>query len=164
MDEQLTATQEAERVAIATTRFGEVEVPVERILEFPRGLVGLPHARRFVFLHEEAESGPFFWMQSADDPNLAFVVCEPRHFFPEYVVPLSKEDQAALAVKNPEDGLVCVILVVPQDPKEITANLRGPLVVNPETSVGVQLVLAGDDYPVRAPLFAASKGGAECSS
>ncbi|MGE3166161.1 MAG: flagellar assembly protein FliW [Planctomycetota bacterium] len=164
MDEQMTTTREAEMVTVSTVRFGEVEVPPERILEFPRGLVGLPQARRFVFLHDHEDSGPFFWMQSADDPGLAFVVCEPRHFFPEYVVPLSKEDQAALAVQDPEDGLVCVILVVPQDPQQITANLRGPLVVNPHTSVGVQLVLAGDEYPVRARLFAGSEGGAECSS
>ena len=82
-----------EMVSFTTARFGEVSVPVAQILSFPRGLVGLPDATRFVFLHREESDSPFFWMQSVEDPGLAFVVCEPQAFFPEYSVPLSPPDQ-----------------------------------------------------------------------
>ncbi|MFN0056823.1 MAG: flagellar assembly protein FliW [Planctomycetota bacterium] len=142
-----------ERVSFATLRFGEITVARSRILEFPRGMVGMPQGRRFVFLHLEDEPGPFFWLQSVDDPALAFVVCEPQRFFPHYHIPLSREDQSTLHLSDQQDGLVCVILVVPEDPRHITANLRGPLIINTVARLGMQLVLAGDDYPVRAPLF-----------
>jgi flagellar assembly factor FliW len=60
-----------------------------------------------------------------------------------------------------------VILVVPEDPSRITANLRAPLVIHTVTRTGVQLVLEGDQYPVRAPLLPApvpgGKGGGRCS-
>lgn len=169
MEEQTTTTKEtavksADAVQIQTARFGEVEVARDRIIRFPRGLVGLPEAQQFVFLHPEEAEGPFFWMQSVEDPALAFVVCDPRSFFPEYEVPLSVDEQETLEIHKPEDGVVCVILVVPEDPRNITANLRGPVIVNTMTSVGLQLVLA-DEFPVRAQLFnAAPEGGAGCSS
>ncbi len=169
MEEHVVAPEvkksEGEAVTFSTQRFGEVTVPSERVVNFPRGLVGLPQAQRFVFLHAEETPGTFFWMQSVVDPALAFVVCEPQIFFPDYRVPLSREDQIALGIEQVEDGLVCVILVVPDDPKQITANLRGPLVINTERRIGFQLVLAGEAYPVRGLLFEASQEGeSRCSS
>lgn len=170
MDERTVAltaeTEEGQETrTFSTVRFGEVTVTTERMLEFPRGLVGMPEARNFVFLHQQDGHGPFFWLQSADDPNLAFVVCEPHVFFPEYQVPLTNEEQKFLQIKQAEDGVVCLILVVPGDPKKITANLRGPLVVNVETRVGMQVVLTGEDYPTKALVFTQEEeGDAECSS
>lgn len=169
MEEQETytevQTEPEEHITFQTLRFGEVTVSAERILAFPRGLVGLGGARRFVFFHPEDDTGPFFWMQAVDDPGLAFVVTEPQNFFPDYQVPLGKEEQSTLGLLSQEEGVVCVILVVPEDPRHITANLRGPLVINMNTRVGLQLVLAGDEFSVREPLFQAPGEGAQrCSS
>ncbi|MEM7263278.1 MAG: flagellar assembly protein FliW [Planctomycetota bacterium] len=158
-----------ETVTVSTVRFGDIELAESRILTFPKGLVGLPNAKRFTFLHDEECPGLFFWMQSLDDPALAFVVCEPQQFFPSYIVSLSQSEQDELGIHSEEEGMVCVILVVPEDPAQITANLRGPVVLNVEERRGLQLILAGDDYPVDAPLFngqevEATEGGAACSS
>ncbi len=170
MDERALASHE-ERASeedicrFSTARFGEVSVLKEQILSFPRGLLGLPHAQRFVFLHRDDSQGPFFWMQAVDDPRLAFVVCEPQQFFPDYQVPLSREQQEFLSIQAAEKGVVCVILVVPSDPQRITANLRGPVVINPARRLGLQLVLAGDEYSVHEPIFTAKEdGGDACSS
>ncbi|MFQ5654710.1 MAG: flagellar assembly protein FliW [Planctomycetota bacterium] len=169
MDEQTLAQEAATgeepgAVTFPTRRFDEVTVSEDRILSFDRGLVGLPDTKRFVFLHAEGTPGPFFWMQSVDDPALAFVVTEPQLFFPDYKVVLGKAEQQELGIGRCEEGLVCVILVVPDDPSRISANLRGPIVINMERRVGIQLVLAGEEYPVKAALFpSAEEGGAECS-
>jgi flagellar assembly factor FliW len=170
MNEQILAREveknaDEDAVVFSTLRFGEVSVAASSVIEFPHGLVGMDTARRFVFLHEKERDGVFHWMQSVDDPALAFITCEPQLFFPDYQVPLSKEDQEILEITNVEEGLVCVILVVPSNPREITANLRGPVVVNAERRVGHQLVLAGDEYPVRQALFVAGgEGDGSCSS
>lgn len=171
MDEQGTYTEVPEvtdvsdLVTFSTLRFGDVTVPRERVLEFPRGLVGLTESRRFVFFHPEEDQGPFFWMQSIDEPSLAFVVTEPQNFFPGYSVPLGKDEQSTLGIAEQKDGVVCVILVVPEDPRQITANLRGPLVINMSTRVGVQLILTGEEFSVREPLFQTpEEGGQACSS
>ena len=170
MDEQAVAAESAtepgqDSLTFQSVRFGEVTIQRERILSFPRGLIGFPGAQDFVFLHQEEGKGPFFWLQSVTDPGLAFVVTEPQHFFPEYRVPLTREEQAFLEISSADDGVVCLILVVPEDSSQITANLRGPLVVNVETRRGMQLVLQGDEFPTKALLFARSEeGDAQCSS
>ncbi len=162
-------TEGTSRLVFPTVRFGEVTVAANTLLHFPRGMVGFPKAQRFVFLHDEGVPGPVFWMQSVDDPALSFLVCEPMPFFPDYEIELEAIEQTLLGIRNDDDALVCVILVVPEDPKKITANLRGPVVINTETRTGIQLVLAGDQYPVKAPLLTREKetvgeGGEACSS
>ncbi len=151
-------------VTVHTTRFGPVTVAQDKVVAFPRGLVGIPAVRRFTFLHREDAASPFFWLQSLDDPALAFVVCEPQFFFPNYNVPLAREEQQLLSIRNAADGIVCLILVVPEDPSKITANLRGPLVINTERRLGMQLVLQGDGYPTKALVFGGGAGeGESCS-
>jgi len=172
MDEQVvirpaTSPERTGRLVFPTARFGEVTVAANTLLHFPRGIVGLPHAQRFVFLHDEGAPGPVFWMQSIDDPALAFLVCEPKPFFPDYEIELGPAEQALLGLTDVGEAIVCVILVVPTDPSRITANLRGPLVIHTGTRTGVQLVLEGEQYPVRAPLLPAVRtdgtGGGKCS-
>ncbi len=167
MEEQtpVTGAQTTELIKFQTLRFGEVCVPTERVIDFPRGLVGIPDASQFVFLHQEEAEGPFFWLQSVNDPALAFVVCEPQIFFPDYRVSLSSEEQDALRIEQEEDGLVCVILVVPEDPRQITANLQGPLVINTIERLGFQFVLASEEYSTKVPIFNnPQEGGLSCSS
>ncbi len=174
MDEQTvvgetTAELKTGKLVFPTARFGEVTVEAETLLHFPRGLVGLPRAQRFVFLHDESAMGPVFWMQSIEDPELAFLVCEPLPFFPDYEVEIAPAEQAMLGIRDEKEALVCVILVVPEDPKKITANLRGPVVIHTGNRTGVQLVLEGDRYSVRAPLLQSApeklkEGGDACSS
>jgi flagellar assembly factor FliW len=52
-----------------------------------------------------------------------------------------------------EDLSTAVILTIPSnDPAHITANLRGPLLMNPRTRLCKQVVLS-DEVPTRHPLF-----------
>ena len=174
MDEQTVVNRTGEqegngRLVFPTSRFGEVTVAANTLLHFPRGMVGLPESQRFVFLHDDGNPSPVFWMQSVDDPSLAFLVCEPGPFFPDYEIQLEEADQKLLGIRTEDDALVCVILVVPEDPKNVTANLRGPVVINTLTRTGLQLVLAGEQYPVKAPLISeeietVGEGGEACSS
>lgn len=142
-----------ETVVLTSTRFGEIEVPVRMVLEFAEGLVGFPDHRRFVII-QHPSGGPFQWLQSAEDPDLAFVVASPAHFFVDYEVSISDEDRRALEIEDPESALILVLLVVPRDdPRGITANLQGPIVINSDTRRGRQIVLHGSHYTTRHPIF-----------
>jgi len=173
MDEQVvtreaTSPERTGRRVFPTARFGDVTVAANTLLQFPRGIVGLPDARRFVLLHDEGSPAPVSWLQSLDDPALAFLVCDPTAFFPDYEIELTPAERALLALEDVRDALVRVILAVPEDPAEITANLRGPIVIHSETRTGVQLVLDGAEHSAREPLLAATRcsgrGGSKCSS
>ena len=80
---------------IETTRFGRLSVDDERIITFPKGLLGFPNHTRFALI-QTGEENYFFWLQSVDEPNLAFVVTDPSIFFKDYEVPIREETQAEL--------------------------------------------------------------------
>ena len=143
-------------VKFRTTRFGELDLPPERIFEFPQGLIGFSEVRRFALV-ENPKGGPFEWLQAVEFPDLAFVVTDPLFFFPEYRVPVRVEDLKGIGAESVNDAVVVVILVVPRDPRGITANLQGPVVINLRTRMGCQLVLDVPGYTTSHPIF----GGGE---
>jgi len=139
---------------VATERFGEIEVDDYRILAFDEGVPGFPSARQFALVEVEG-SDAFFWLQSLESPELAFLCAVPWSFFPDYEPELPEGDQAALAVEQAEDVLVLVVLTVDREAGQVTANLLGPVMINQRTRTGRQIVLSDSDYPLRAPLSAA---------
>jgi len=127
-----------------------VEIDDRRIMEFPKGMVGFPNCQRFALIQTNDE-GVFFWLQSLDRPELAFVVCDPRTFVPDYRVPVKLEELELIGLESPEDAQVLVIVNKVDD--VLTGNLQGPLVVNAQNLVGKQLVLSDKRYTTRHPFM-----------
>lgn len=138
---------------VRTTRFGTIEIAEDRVIEFPKGLLGFPACRRYCLL-EPGEDACFFWLQSLDDPHLAFVVTDPALFVPEYSVPIRQEQIGSLELAKLEDAQVFVI--VNKVEEDLTGNLQGPLVINTLTRVGEQIVLAEKRWTTRHPLVKVS--------
>lgn len=136
---------------IQTARFGTVTVDEKEILTFPEGLLGFASRKRF-FIYNGDRNIPFFWLQSVDDPKLAFVICDPQMFFPEYKVPVRKEELSVLAAKDQSMLITCVIISITREPFSMSANLQGPLVINTENFLGKQVVLVDGSYGTRHPL------------
>src|SRR3954466_14478986 len=86
---------------IESTRFGRLSVDDERVISFPKGLLGFPDHRRFALI-QTGEENYFFWLQSVDEPNLAFVVTDPTIFFKGYEVPLREETRQELRLDDAE--------------------------------------------------------------
>lgn len=139
-------------VVIHTSRFGDIEVREEDVITMAEGLLGFPDRRRYVLLEEE-DTRPFIWFQSLDDPDLCFVLTDPLLFFPDYTVPVHEEEIAPIRLTSLEEARVLVIVVVPRDPRQATANLQGPLVINPRERLAVQLVLLDERYSTRHRLM-----------
>ncbi|MCS7002178.1 MAG: flagellar assembly protein FliW [Dehalococcoidia bacterium] len=139
-----------------TTRFGRpesVEAPDDAVIRFPTGIVGFESYQLYAHL-TDATHAPLEWLQSLEDPDLCFAVTDPALFFADYAFDLSPDDVKTLELERAEDAEVLVILVLRDNPRESTANLLAPIVVNRRTRVGRQVVLAGASYSVRTPLFA----------
>jgi flagellar assembly factor FliW len=142
---------------VRTTRFGTVEIAEDRVITFPKGVLGFADYRRFCLL-EPAEDSAFFWLQSLDDPSLAFVVTDPSFFVPDYSVPVRQEQMGDLGLAKLEDAQVFVI--VNKIDQTLTGNLQGPLVINTVTRSGEQLVLAEKRWQIRHPLVSVGKTAA----
>src|ERR1700736_1131999 len=112
---------------------------------FPEGLVGCPTWKPFLLIVEDAEELPVAMLQSLDDPDCTMLVADPKMVEPTYTVRLSAEDRAALALGTDGQPVLYCTLSVSAD-GWITANLLGPLAINPVTRVGRQLVLTETAY------------------
>lgn len=135
---------------VQTTRFGSVEVNDSRVIDFPAGLLGFAGQRKFVLLQPDDE-GVFFWLQSTESPDLAFIVTDPTLWVKDYVVPIRREQMDELGLSATEDSQVFVI--VNKYGRSLTANLQGPLVVNVNKRQAMQLVLSDKRWNTRNELI-----------
>lgn len=134
---------------IKTTRFGDVEVDESRIITFSKGLLGFPKYKHYVLI-EPGDESYFWWLQSTDTPDLAFVVTDPSLFVPSYRVPVRTEQMTELGLSSIEEAQVFVI--VNKRGHVLTGNLQGPIVVNINNLMGDQLVLSDRKFTTRVPL------------
>ncbi len=135
---------------VRTTRFGVIDIAEDRVITFTKGLLGFPRQQRFCLL-EPGEDACFFWLQSVDDPELAFVVTDPSLFVSDYAVHVRPEQMESLSLNNLTDAQIFVI--VNKVDQTLTGNLQGPLVVNTITREGEQMVLAEKKWTTRHPLL-----------
>ena len=140
---------------VRTTRFGTLEIAEDRVIQFPKGLLGFSGCTRFCLL-EPGTDAAFFWLQSLDDANLAFVVTDPALFVPDYSVPVRPEQMVELKLGKLDDAQVFVI--VNKVDQQLTGNLQGPLVINTLTKEGEQMVLAEKRWTTRHPLMKVGQG------
>ena len=135
-----------------STRFGTFEVNDESLLTFPSGILGFPEWTRYVLLDHDTDA-PFKWLQCMERPELAFVVLDPVFFKPDFQIQIPLDALIEIQKQDRDEVSVVAILTIPShDPSAVTANLRGPLVMNHRTKLCKQLVLS-EDLPTRYPLF-----------
>lgn len=147
------AEVEAQSTKVQTTRFGELEVREEEVLNFPEGILGFAGMTRYI-LFPNPTGGPLYWLQSVEDGSLAFIVCQPQLFKPDYRVSLPPKELESLELAKIEDGQVFSIMVVPPDnPRGMTANLQGPLIFNPAKRIAKQVVLVNVEYGTKYRVF-----------
>ena len=129
--------------------------PVEALptIEFVAPMPGFPDHRRF-YLVSIDDSGLVYWLTSADDPELRFLVIPPPAYFPDYTPEIGDEALAALGVEEAERILLLLVVTAGETLQQTTANLMAPIVVDRESRRAVQTVLAGSGFSVRTALSA----------
>ena len=126
-------------------------------LHLPDGLVGFSEVRDCTLQPLGALDSPFSILASRDDAELRFVLVEPAPFFPDYAPVLSSTDLARVGLLAQSDALLLAVVTLGARLEDATANLLGPLVVNVGTRVAVQVVLSGQEHPIRSPLVGSGR-------
>jgi len=142
---------------IQTTRFGAVDIDESRTIEFPAGLLGFSSYRKFALLQPD-DNGVFFWLQSTESADLAFVVTDPALWIPDFQVNIRKEQMDELGLREVSEAQVLVI--VNKREHSLTANLQGPLVINSANRSAMQLVLAEKKWSTRHELVKLAEAAA----
>ncbi len=131
-----------------TARFGEINFKESEIINFPKGILGFSQLSRYVILERE-KIAPFKWIQSVEDPNVAFVIMNPVQFFPSYKLEINEKELEELNYTNSRDLTVYVIINIPKDISLASADLLGPLVINSKKRLAKQAVMPESPYTTR---------------
>lgn len=139
-------------MVINTSRFGRVELQDHDVLTFPEGLLGFADLRQFVLLDDPTDE-IFAWLQSCEASHIAFPVLEPELFIESYKATLTKSDLEALKLPTQDKARYFSIVTIPDDPTQMTANLKAPIVVNVTNRIARQCVLQDNHLAIREPIF-----------
>jgi len=147
-------------MVIHTSRFGQVQIAEEDLITFPDGILGFIELKKFVVL-DDPNDEIFAWLQSCQEPSIAFPVLEPELFVDTYKVGLAKSDMEYLGLSPAAADLAkemaqlsyFSIVTIPEDPTKMTANLKAPVLINRKTHIARQCVLQENNWAIREPIF-----------
>jgi len=143
-------------VKVITKAYGTIEVNERQKITFPFGLFGFESLKEYVLL--DAAQEPFYWLQSMDEENTAFILIDPFIFRPDYEMDISNEELLPIGITESEKAVIFSIVTIPPDNSPMTANLQGPLVINRDSRLGIQAVLTDSRWKTKHDIMAELAG------
>lgn len=141
-------------MVIATKESGHVEIDEKEIITFSRPIYGFEGAVRYVLLKDMTkEDNPFMWLQCVEKPEPCFAVVDPFALFQQYKPVVSDEDKATLGLADHSHLRYLVIASVPANLRDLSFNLKCPIVINARQNIAIQLIMERSDYSMRHYLF-----------
>lgn len=141
---------------INTERFGQINVPEDKIIYIREGVIGFEKNTRFILL-DFLESSPLKWLQSTQEPSLAFIVCDPWYFFKDYAPVISKDDKIDIRLSLKDELGLLSIVTIPQDISKASFNLLSPIIINMDKLEGKQIILYDSDYTTKHKVLSTIK-------
>lgn len=141
-------------MTLQTKVFGEVTVEEEKIITFPGGIIGFPELTQFTLLHDEDDGiATIHWLQSLQEPGFAMPVMDPLFVKEDYNPEIEDELLKVLGEWKQDELLVLVTVSVPPELEKMTVNLKGPIVINGANRKACQVIVEGDVYKVKFPIY-----------
>ena len=141
---------------VNTRLFGEIDIADDKIITLDKGIVGFPELKHFTIIYDtendKEDKTSIMWFQSLDEPQFALPVIDPSVILPDYAPVINNELLEPLGELNDDNLLILVTIKVPGDVKQMTVNLRAPLIINADTLKGGQLI-TDDENDVRFPIY-----------
>ncbi len=137
---------------VKTGRFGQLTIGEEEKILVPQGLLGFPEFTQFCLV-DPGDETLILWLQSLENPEIAFPLLEPKIFKPDYSARLSASELRELKLENVNQSAVFSILTIPEDVTQMTANLKAPLVINLKEQIAKQVVLQENEYSIKHLMF-----------
>ena len=131
---------------VQTKPYGKIEVDQRQKIYFPAGILGFENLKDYLLL--DAAQQPFYWLQSLDVPELAFVMINPTIFRQNYLpgVLSSELEEINLTEMDSDNSLIFAIVTIPEEHSKMTANLQGPVIINRKERTGRQCISTNPDF------------------
>lgn len=144
---------EEKTIKLNTAKFGEIEVDKELIFNFVLPIIGFNELKQYTIVDYKPDS-PFKWLQSIEDPELAFPITLCSYFGIDYQFDIPDEEAEKLEIESADDVFVCNIANIPSsNPEGATINMVAPLILNIVNKKAMQIILKNTEFEVRYKLF-----------
>lgn len=140
---------------VKTKYFGEIDLTDEKIITLEKGLFGFEEYKRFTILYdcEKEERTNISWFQCVDNQALALPVISPLVVKEDYNPVVEDELLKGLGEITEENLVVLLTMTVPEDLKEMSVNLKAPIIINADTRKGAQIIVENQDYEVKYKIY-----------
>ena len=138
---------------LITKARGKITVTEDHLITSPAGLFGFEQYTKYALVDSDYE--PFLWLQSCEDPNLAFLIVDPFLICTEYETDIDDASLKKIGITQPEDIIIMTIVTVPHDGSAITANFQGPLVINKKNHECMQAILNDNRWSTKVDIVKA---------
>lgn len=143
-----------------TRLFGEIDIEDEKIIKLENGMIGFPELCNFALIFDEEEKEKkhtVMWLQSMDEPQIAFPVMHPNDVKDDYNPTVNDDMLKPLGELTDENTYILVTLSARKNVEDTTINLKAPIIINTENRIGCQMIVE-DDYPVKYKIYEAKAG------
>lgn len=133
---------------VNTRPYGIIDIDERQKIYFSKGILGFENMKDYVLM--DAAQQPFYWLQSLDIPEIAFVLINPVIFQPDYNPGISAPEFEEIDLSDVDDNntLVFAIVTIPEDYQKMTANLQGPIIINREKRIGRQFISPNTEWKI----------------
>ena len=138
---------------LKTRFFGEIEIFNEKVINFEDGLPGVENLKKFLFMTDEDENSPFCWLQSIEDIDIVFTLFDIFKFLPEYNPIAEIESLNSLNYDKEEDLYIYCMATIPKDTKNISVNLKAPIIINTINNKAKQIICNNEEYPIKYYIY-----------
>ena len=134
---------------IQSKPYGPVEIEERQKITFPQGIFGFEYLKEYALL--DASQKPFYWLQSLEEPEIAFVLIDPLVFRPDYSPDVSDAELDSIELESADDENIIVfsIVTIPENQERMTANLQGPVIVNKKNHRARQCISNNPSFKTR---------------
>lgn len=134
---------------VKTKAYGLVDLDERQIIHFPTGLFGFETLHDYILM--DARQQPFYWLQSLEVEEVAFVLIKPAIFRGDYLPSVMPSELESLELENDRDenALVFSIVTFHEQDQSMTANLQGPVLINKTTKRGKQCISIDSRWKTR---------------
>lgn len=132
---------------IQTKPYGLIDADERQLIKFPFGIFGFENLKQYILI--DAKEQPFYWLQSLEVPEIAFILINPYLFRPDYTVEVDPADLDEIRLERAEDALIFAIVTIPDNQSKMTANLQGPIIINRRDHVGRQSVSTNPEWKTK---------------
>lgn len=139
-------------MTVNTSRFGEVSYNDDELLIFPRGIPAFEDNHKWILAG--SDDNAIRWLQNIEDGSLALPVTSPDAVRSDYNAKIPDDELKLIGTQNFSELAFLIVLSVPEnEPWNMTANLRAPILINIRTRKAVQVIALNEEYPIKHLVF-----------